>query len=579
LLILIAGNNAPLAASLAASEAQLRGFSATAGTSGAAAGGALRGVAVAAGLTAGATAIAAAASINAAADFQDQLAIINTIAHQAPEELNRTGEAIRAMAVSSGEPLETLAQGFYNLLSAGVPASQAMSVLQSSTTLAIGGLATTAQTVDLLTTAMNAYGLTTAGVAVATDQFARAVQDGKVTADQIAATFADVAPIARQSGIGIDEIAAAYATLTARGVPAAEVTTQMNRAIIELLKPSTELRALQEQLHINFANIASEQGLVVALQAMRDAATEAGVPFQDLFGRLEGLKFALATTGPNFQAYRAELGAMFTSAGTAGAQAEERMGTFNRQVSILGNSLRDLAIAIGTGFLPQVTGLVQTITSAVQGVSAWAAANPGLANTILVVVGGATALVAVVGIIGTALGAILSPIGLVVAAVVALGIAWTNNFLGIRNIVQAVFGFVSAIIGRIVELISGAIAGLKSLIDQASKAAEAVGKIKPFGETTYRDVGPFHLPEFQTGGVVPGVGPQMAIVHGGETITPAGQAAIGGPGQATGQAPINVTIHSVIELEGEKIGEIVERRLFNSASGFTSGFVGSPQTT
>jgi hypothetical protein len=53
-----------------------------------------------------------------------------------------------------------------------VPATKAMDALRQANTLAIGGLATTAQTVDLITTAINSYSLNTKGAAVATDQFA-----------------------------------------------------------------------------------------------------------------------------------------------------------------------------------------------------------------------------------------------------------------------------------------------------------------------------------------------------------------------------------------------------------------------
>jgi TP901 family phage tail tape measure protein len=435
LAINITGNNAALLTAINGASTALRGFGAASAVQGAGAEAGLLRVGVAATAMAAATALATASSINAAADFQDRLAIINTIAHETPEELNRTGEAIRAMSVSSGESLADLSSAFYDLLSAGVAPSQAMAVLQQSTTLAIGGLATTGQTVDLLTTAMNAYGLTTAQTAVATDQFALAVQDGKVHADQIAATFANIAPIARSAGIGIDEIAAGYAVFTAKGVPAAEFTTQMNRAIVELLKPHAALRDLQAETHKNFADIAAEKGLVVALEEMREAASAAGIPFQDLFGRQEAYKFALQTTGPAFQTYQDELVAMHNAGGTAAAQAAERMETFNRQGAILSNSIQDLSIGIGNAFLPQATAFLESISAAVQGIAAWSEANPGLAATILTVVGGVSALVAgiiflgpILGAIGGALAIIFNPILVIGAAI--LGLAAHFGLLG-----------------------------------------------------------------------------------------------------------------------------------------------------
>jgi TP901 family phage tail tape measure protein len=235
LIVNVLGNTAPLTASLAAARGEVAAFSGQTAAHGSAMGSAFNGVRLAA-VAAGAGAVAfGAVSLRAAADFQEQMAIVNTIAHQTPEELNRTGASIRALAAETGIALPDMTSAFYDLLSAGVPVNQAMSVLRDSTTLAIGGLASTKETVNLLTGAMNSYGLTTKGVTVATDMFALAVQDGKVTANEISNTFANIAPIARVAGLGIDEIAASYATLTAKNVPAAEVTSQLNRAFVELL--------------------------------------------------------------------------------------------------------------------------------------------------------------------------------------------------------------------------------------------------------------------------------------------------------------------------------------------------------
>jgi hypothetical protein len=241
LMVLISGNNAMLSGTLAKSEAELKTFSAGAGTHAGAASNHLATVGLVAGGVAAATALMGAASIKAAADFQDRMAVINTIAHQTPDELEKTGLAIRRLSAESGQGLPDLTQGFYDLLSAGVPVGNAMEILRNATTLARGGLATTSETVDLLTSAINSYHLTTKGAGVATDQFALAVQDGKVTAAQIASSFADVAPLAHQAGVGIDEISASYAFLTAQGVQPSEAMTQMNRAMIELLKPGKDL--------------------------------------------------------------------------------------------------------------------------------------------------------------------------------------------------------------------------------------------------------------------------------------------------------------------------------------------------
>lgn len=295
------------------------------------------------------------AAAKAGADFEAQLRTINTIAREDAGGLTIIGDGLRQLAREGRGNLADLSQGYYDILSAGISAADAQGVLTSATTLAIGGLSTNAQAVDLLTTAINAYGQEASAAQADADLFAKSIELGKVTADEIAASFASVAPIAAQQKIEIEEVAAAYAALTAQGVPAAEVTTQMQRAIIELLSPGADLIALQKELGVSFLQIAQDDGLVVALQAMRDAVGGDEEAFKALFGRVEGYKFALQTTGPQNEIYNNALREMGLAAGTASEQMGERQQGLAFAVNRLKANLVDAGIQLSTGFLPALT--------------------------------------------------------------------------------------------------------------------------------------------------------------------------------------------------------------------------------
>jgi len=301
-------------------------------------------------------------SVKAAADFESQLNIINTIAHRTPEDLAAIGTGIKDLAARGRGDLADLSAGFYDILSAGITDSEgAFQVLDAASKLAIGGLSTNAEAVDILTTAINAFGQDAGQAGHDADIFAKAIELGKVKADEIAASFANVAPIAATQGIEIEEVAAAYAALTAQGTPAAEVTTQMSRAILDLLSPNAELNALQNKTGKNFAKIAREKGLVVALQEMRDAVGGDEQAFKDLFGRVEGYKFALQTTGPQQKIYNDALRAMADAAGTAEEQFSERAKGLNFQVDLFRTNVKLAGITIGTALLPTLTDLTTKI--------------------------------------------------------------------------------------------------------------------------------------------------------------------------------------------------------------------------
>lgn len=299
------------------------------------------------------------ASLNAAGDFEASLNTINTIARKTPPELEKIGDAIRATARESGAPLEDLTQGYYDLLSAGIQTADAQGVLAASTKLAVGGLATTAETVDLLTTAINTYGGDATKAAGYADVFAKSVERGKVTAAEIANSFATVGSIAASSGIEIEELAAGYARLTSAGVPAAEAATQMRSAIVSLTRTTAPLEKLQKQTGKNYLSIAGKDGLAVAFEQLRVDAKKAGVPLIELVGRVEALNFANLTTGENADKYAADLLAMGDAAGTAAEQMSERQKGLNYQLDILRANAKDAGITIGSALLPKITPLFQ----------------------------------------------------------------------------------------------------------------------------------------------------------------------------------------------------------------------------
>lgn len=307
------------------------------------------------------------ASLKAAGDFEAQLNTINTIARETPQNLAAIGDQVRNIARETGTPLEDLTQGYYDLLSAGIKAADAQNVLAASNRLAIGGLSTTAESVDLLTTAINTYGGDATQAAADADIFAKAIERGKVTAAEIASSFATVGSVAASSGIDLKELGAGYARLTAAGVPAAEAATQMRSAIISLTRTTKPLEALQKATGRNYLSIAGKKGLVVAMEQLRQDAKKAGVPLIDLLGRVEALNFVNLTTGKNLEAYNADLAAMGDAAGTAADQMGERQKGLNYQIGILKANAKDAAITIGSALLPKITPLVQKLNELIQG--------------------------------------------------------------------------------------------------------------------------------------------------------------------------------------------------------------------
>lgn len=305
-----------------------------------------------------------AAAVKWAGDFQAGMETINTVAFASAAGLEKAGEGLRQTFRDTGQSMADLQSAEYDLVSAGVKLSDAQTGVNTAVRLGIGALGSTAEAVDVLTTAINSYNLKAKDGSIATatwtrlsDELAQAVADGKVKLSEIAAAYAVVAPVAAQAGIKTGEIAAALGYLTARGVPAAEVLTQMNRAIVELSKPKGDMAKVLKALGESGTQLISQHGLAGALQIVRDQAAKMKIPFIDLFGRIEAYKFALQTTGTNQAGFAAEMDRIAHSAGMTSRQFDERAQGLNYQLGVLKANVQDAGITIGSALLPQLTDL------------------------------------------------------------------------------------------------------------------------------------------------------------------------------------------------------------------------------
>lgn len=303
-------------------------------------------------------------AIREASSFESQLNTINTVAKLSADDLTAVGESLRDLAMNAGKPVEELTAAYYDLVSAGVQAADAQGVLERATTLATGGLGTTSETVNLLTTAMNSYGLTAEEVADATDMFAQAIGAGKVTASELASSFATIGPVAASAGVELEEVAAAYAQMTASGIPAAEAATAMRSAITALQTPNANLLAMQKKLNVNFADVSEEEGLAAAYQMIVEEADKQGLSLMSLTGNVNANAYALSVSGENAEGFAANLEAVRSStdgAGVAAEQAAERQKGLSFQLDKLKVIGQDVAIMFGQEMLPSVTRIVDKL--------------------------------------------------------------------------------------------------------------------------------------------------------------------------------------------------------------------------
>lgn len=196
----------------------------------------------------------------------------------------KVAKEVRAMSAEFGMAKGELTKGLYDALSASVPKDNVFDFMRTAAKTARAGASSTAEAVDFLTTAINAYGFDAAQAGRVSDILFATVKLGKTTVSELAASFAQVAPLASASGIAFEQVMAAAASLTKQGTPTAQAMTQIRAAII----------AMNRELGDGWA---ASMTLQEGMQLMADKAGGSADALRGLTGRVEGALAIMALTG------------------------------------------------------------------------------------------------------------------------------------------------------------------------------------------------------------------------------------------------------------------------------------------
>jgi TP901 family phage tail tape measure protein len=428
-------NNSALARGLKSAQRQLRGFSASVTNIG------KRMMALS-----GVMATPFIAGVKVFADFEQQMANVSTMLDEPAKHMDRFKTSIRQMSVEFGESTATLAAGLYDILSASVPAEKALDVLAVSAKAAKAGLTDTGTAADAITTMLNAYGLSADKAGDVSDLLFIIVKRGKTTFAELAPSIGMVATTAATAGVSTEQLGAALATMTRNGVKTDNAITAVSAIISSFLKPTDEAAEYARSLGFEMSSATLQaEGLQGVFEKISHLPPDA---ISKLFPNVRALRGVLPAL-KNMEGFAGDLAAMASRAGateTAYAKMSKTLATsFARLkqaglsvLSVIGEALADKVSKAAKAVMRFATWLQKLIQKnksllvsiaktivIVGGIGAALIAVGVVAKVMAIAFGGLSAIITLfttaISIAGTVLAAICSPIGLVIAAVAALG--------------------------------------------------------------------------------------------------------------------------------------------------------------
>lgn len=357
----------------------------------------------------------------AAQEYELSIAQVTTIADSNVLSKSAASSEILKLSTDLRKDATEVAEAAYSALSAGVDTANVLNFTAQASQLATAGFTDTATSVDVLTTIMNAYKMEADQTEKVASTLVKTQDLGKITVDQLAKQIGRVIPSAAAYGVNLDNIATAYAHMTASGISAENSTTYLTTMLDELSNSGKDVASiLEEETGKSFAELmASGKSLGDVLDILGQSVDGDKVKFSNLWGSATAGKAAISLLNTGAEQFNLTLNEMANSSGTVAANYKKMTDVSDYASQRLTVANKNLSIIIGG----QLNPVLDKLRNAGAGILEMAAdvisSNPALVSVI-------SGLVTSLGLLTTGLSALMI-VKSVTAAMQALNITMLAN--------------------------------------------------------------------------------------------------------------------------------------------------------
>lgn len=305
--------------------------------------------------------------------YETSLAKVGTIADLGKLSIQKLGSQITDMSNTMGIAATDIAEATYQAISAGQDTANAVEFAGQAAKLATAGFTSTTSAVDILTTALNAYGLSADQATHVSDVLLTTQNLGKTSVDELSSSMGRVIPLAAAYNVSVENLSSGLAVMTANGIATAEATTYTKSMLNELGDTgSTVGKILQQQTGKSFAQLSADsKSLGDVLQILYDSVGGDSTAFAGLWSSVEAGTGALSLASGGADKFNGVLAQMVDSAGATDTAYQTMTDTFQHSMESLQTTAENLSIDLFEAMEPGLkeaanwgTDCLNTLTSA-----------------------------------------------------------------------------------------------------------------------------------------------------------------------------------------------------------------------
>ena len=280
--------------------------------------------------------------------FETEVAKVGTIADTTKVPIGELKEQISNLSGTMGIAAGDLAEATYQAISAGQDTGDAVAFAGQAAKLAAAGFTSSTSAVDILTTALNAYGLGADKATHVSDVLLTTQNLGKTSVDELSASMGRVIPLAAAYKVNVENLSSGLAIMTANGIATAEATTYTKSMLNELGDTgSTVGKILQKETGQGFAELMDNgHSLGDVLQVLYDSVGGDATKFAALWSSVEAGTGALSLANSGAEKFNDVLAQMENSSGATETAYTTMTDTMAHRMESLKTNAANLGIAL-----------------------------------------------------------------------------------------------------------------------------------------------------------------------------------------------------------------------------------------
>lgn len=212
-------------------------------------------------------------------ELTGHIAAIQTISQSAQRSTLDWRDALVSLSNAYGLGVIDIAKAGYEAISNQVAKGASITpFLAQAFEFARATASSAAESVDVLSSALNGYGLSTESTQKVAAILFKTIDLGRVKASELANTLGNSTPIASALGISFEELMAGISTLTVQGIRTDTALTLMNNIMLKLMKPTKGMQELFDQWGVSSGEAAVKTfGFIGILERLSQVAQKGGI--------------------------------------------------------------------------------------------------------------------------------------------------------------------------------------------------------------------------------------------------------------------------------------------------------------